>query len=225
MDRPTRTISINDLVVSFRMPDGKGPHPVLLMLHGWTGSEQSMWIFSNRLPEDHLLIAPRGIFTAPLGGYGWHEYHKNGLPTVEEFYPAIGELYELLNVNYFPSGEFSEIKLTGFSQGAALAYVFALLYPHRVHSFAGLSGFLPNNVETIIEDLPLARKRGFVTHGKRDKLVPVARARYSVEILQQAGAIITYCEEDVGHKLSVNCFRGLEGFFSARPSPGALDRI
>jgi hypothetical protein len=40
-----------------REPEDTGPHPVMALIHGWTGDE-FMWIFANRLPKDQLLIAP-----------------------------------------------------------------------------------------------------------------------------------------------------------------------
>jgi predicted esterase len=46
--------------------------------------------------------------------------------------------------------------------------------------------------------------------------VPIALGRRAVEILELAGASVTYCEDEVGHKLSASCFRGLEAFFSRR---------
>jgi len=47
-----------------------------------------------------------------------------------------------------------------------------------------------------------------VAHGTQDQLVPIDRARTSIELLEQAGAQVTYCEDEVGHKLSANaCVR------------------
>jgi phospholipase/carboxylesterase len=86
-------------------------------------------------------------------------------------------------------------------------------YPHRVESLAGLSGFLPEGAANLVKERPLVDKAVFVTHGTQDDLVPVARARRSVELLEMAGAQVTYCEEQVGHKLSSACFRGMESFF------------
>jgi phospholipase/carboxylesterase len=54
----------------------------------------------------------------------------------------------------------------------------------------------------------------FIAHGTTDNLVPVEMARESANLLKQAGANVTYCEEEVGHKLSAPCFRGLEAFFA-----------
>jgi len=35
----------------------------------------------------------------------------------------------------------------------------------------------------------------------------------SIGLLENAGATVTYCEDNVGHKLSIKCFRGLEAFY------------
>ena len=90
-----------------------------------------------------------------------------------------------------------------------------VLNPDAIKSIAGLSGFLPRNFESFTYDQPLAGKRIFIAHGNRDKFVEVEKARQSVHLLKKAGADVTYCEDDVGHKLSINCFRGLENFFKA----------
>ena len=58
-------------VLRQRTPEGPGPHPLMLLLHGWTGDENAMWIFANRLPKNVLLVAPRGIYPTALGGYSW----------------------------------------------------------------------------------------------------------------------------------------------------------
>jgi hypothetical protein len=57
-----------------------------------------------------------------------------------------------------------------------------------------------------------------------DDLVPVNRARLTVELLEKAGARVIYCEENVGHKLSANCFRGMGEFFKEH-APGMVNSI
>ena len=47
--------------VRYRGPQGTGYHAVILLLHGWTGDENSMWIFASRLPDQAILISPRGL--------------------------------------------------------------------------------------------------------------------------------------------------------------------
>ena len=202
---------MNDWVVRVSQPDGIGPFPVIVMLHGWTGDENSMWVFTSRLPANRLIIAPRGLFPAPHGGYAWHAYNGDW-PRREHITPAVEALAGLLTQSRFPQADLSDLHLVGFSQGAALAYAYTLEHPERVASLAALSGFMPEGV-VMRSDGRYSGLPVFITHGTRDSLVPVERARQAVAAFEQVGAQVTYCEHDVGHKLNANCFRGLEHFY------------
>jgi len=214
MENHQRTVTINDLVIRLREPNQAGSHPVILLLHGWTGDESAMWVFASRLPKDAMLLAPRGLYETPLGGYGWHPHNRGIWPWVDDFLPAIETLKDLLNHDYFPAGDFTRLSMVGFSQGAALSYAFIMRYPYLVKSVAGLSGFLPDGSEALARNKPLKDKAVFLAHGTEDELVPVSKARYAVEILNLAGAKVSYCEDEVGHRLSASCFKGLQTFFS-----------
>lgn len=219
----TQTIYVNktkrtNWVLRMRIPKTDGPHPVMVLLHGWTGDEPAMWIFASRLPENYLLVAPRGPYKTPIGGYGWYPHRDDRWPSLDDLFPAVKALFELLTPDNFPvlsttSSELLNTRFLGFSQGAALMYSFVLLHPTHVQSFAGLSGFLPEGVGNFVRQKPLIGKNAFIAHGSDDKLVNVEKARRSVEIIQAAGANVAYCEDSVGHKLSATCFRGLEAFF------------
>jgi predicted esterase len=39
-------------------------------------------------------------------------------------------------------------------------------------------------------------------------------------LLEQSGAQITYCEDEMGHKLSSNCLRALESYLSSPDGNG-----
>jgi phospholipase/carboxylesterase len=207
-------MNINDWVVRVRVPDDGEMHTVILLLHGWTGDENAMWVFASRLPRKCMLIAPRGPYLTPLGGYGWHPYRSKAWPWVDDFRPTVDALNELLQQKNFLQAEFSNFHIVGFSQGAALAYTFLSLNPEKVQTVAGLSGFLPDGYQEQVIDHPLRGKNIFSAHGTQDELVPVDRARKGIDLLQEAGADVTYCEDNVGHKLSASCFRGLELFYS-----------
>ena len=205
-------------VIKFRLPDRGGPSDVFLLLHGWTGDENSMSIFISRLPKDMIIISPRGLFNTPLGGFGWRPSGSEIWPDINAFNRAIEALNELFDTGKksFPSYlsiSFNRLKIVGFSQGAALGYSYALLNPDRVQSLAGLSGFLPSGIDEQLKNEPLLEKAVFIAHGTRDEIVPVERAREAVNKLRVAGANVTYCEDNVGHKLSLTCFQGLEKFF------------
>lgn len=211
MSTETTIIQKGDWVLRKRMPESDKPNKLLLLLHGWTGDENSMWIFASRLPQDYLIISPRGIYNTPLGGYGWQENAVKGWPKAEDFQDAIDAVLDLISSLELPDARFD---LMGFSQGAALAFVIALQYPQRVGKLAGLSGFLPDGLESQIATTPFREKKVFVAHGRMDEMVPIGKAREVVQALRNAGAEVVYCEEDIGHKLSPGCFRGMGEYFT-----------
>ncbi|MGE5124555.1 MAG: alpha/beta hydrolase [Acidobacteriaceae bacterium] len=207
-------ISLDGWVMRVRQPIGEGFFPVILMLHGWTGDENSMWVFAARLPRNAILVAPRGLYPAQgMPGYSWHPAIARPWPRLQDFQPAAEKIVELFSRRNFPSADTSRLHLLGFSQGSAFAYSITILHPGRVASLAGLSGFLPEGASQNLPGARLAALPVFIAHGIRDNHVPVDRARKSVQLLQQAGAQVTYCEDDVGHKLSARCFHGLEAFY------------
>jgi phospholipase/carboxylesterase len=99
------------------------------------------------------------------------------------------------------------------SQGAALAYAFTLLHPERVRALAALAGFLPEGAASHLSEAQLRGLPVYISHGTQDQLVPVDRSRQAVELFDQVGAEVSYCESEVGHKLSAACFGGMEVFF------------
>ena len=216
------TRKVGSWVIQQRIPAGDGPHPLLLLLHGWTGDENSMWIFTSRLTNNFITVAPRGLFPTPLGGFGWHPQGKRSWPSLEDFKLSVEALRELISSQNFSSADLSQVNVIGFSQGAALMYSMALYHSPGVGALAGLSGFFPEGSSELVEGRPLLGKYGFVAHGRMDDLVPVTSARLAVTILEKAGARVTYCEENVGHKLSANCFRGMGEFFK-KHGPEAVD--
>ncbi|OGO37795.1 MAG: hypothetical protein A2W35_04570 [Chloroflexi bacterium RBG_16_57_11] len=205
---------VDGWVLRQQTPDSPGLHTLILMLHGWTGDENSMWIFANRLPKNTFLVSPRGLFATVLGGYGWQPNLDRSWPDIDDFRPAMEAIWNLLKPQNFPTAELRQIHIVGFSQGAALGYSLALAFPQRVGIISGLSGFAPGGLEQIVSSRPLEGKACFMAHGTQDQLVSVARARQARQAFLDAGAQVTYCEDDVGHKLSVSCFRGLEKFFA-----------
>jgi phospholipase/carboxylesterase len=209
-------LPLDDWVVLTRQPEGTGPYPIFLLLHGWTGDEKSMWIFTSGLPREAIFLAPRGLFPSPEGGFAWHPHKEKRWPHVVDFNPALEKISSLLSPHHFPNGDFSKVNLLGFSEGAALGLTFLLTYPGKFRSAAGLSGFLPEGAMQLTQNHSLRGKHVFLAHGALDELVPVARAREAVELLENAGAQVTYCEDSVSHKLSASCFRGLEAFFSQK---------
>lgn len=198
-------------------PASATPSRLILLIHGLSGDENSMWIFARNLPSNYTILAPRGIHVAREGGYTWRKVRPNmrGLPTMEELRPSADTL-----IGFVDDWSKSESLLTkkfdviGFSQGAALTYTLAILHPDRIRALAALSGFIPKGAEDLVASGILAGKPIYVSHGRQDDMVPVELARRSVALLEKSGANVEYCETDGGHKVSVDCFSGLSDIFA-----------
>jgi phospholipase/carboxylesterase len=188
---------------------------LLVLIHGWTGDENSMWVFTRGLSPDYWMIAPRAPFAAETGGFSWRppEPESFGRPSLETLKPAVEGLLHLID-EYSASVKVgaAQFDLMGFSQGAAMVNLVAMLHPQRVRKMGVLAGFVPYGLEEILEQRPLVGKNIFVAHGTRDQMVPMDRARASIDLLERAGARVTFCEDEVGHKLSANCLRALENY-------------
>jgi len=213
MNNESTVVEIGGLTVRQRFPSGSSSPRLMLMLHGWTGDENSMWIFASRIPDNYLILAPRGISRPALGGYGWENQGTEGWPEASDLQDSVNAIFDLINSYEYPGLETANFNLMGFSQGAALGYAILLQYPERIRKLAGISGFFPAGLEKYVVDRRLVGKRVFVSHGTKDKMVPVERSRKVIEGLKSAGADVIYCEEDVGHKLSSGCFRAMDDYF------------
>lgn len=213
MNSKTEIAKINSINARIKIPEINEPKRVIILLHGWTGNENSMWIFEPRLPENAILIAPRGLFPVSLGGYGWQENIRQGWPKLEELNPAFDVIHQIINWISDEFSENSDVSFIGFSQGAALGFSYSIQFPGIFKIAAGLSGFLPTDASDYLKKDSLKGMKIFLAHGSDDELVPVNLARGAVDILKNSGAEVTYCEDEVGHKLSAPCFRGLEVFY------------
>lgn len=197
-------------------PASTEPARLLLLLHGWTGDENSMWVFARGIPAAFTILAPRAPYAAPEGGFSWREIKPNswGFPALEELRPAADALVTLVDeLAATENWDAAQFDVVGFSQGAALTVLLGLLHPARVRRMGVLAGFLPVGAEELIPARPLAGKSIYMAHGTLDNLVPIERARQTVASLEQAGAQVSYCEVETGHKVSAGCLRGMQTFF------------
>jgi phospholipase/carboxylesterase len=210
---------------TFRLrPASSNNSHLFLLLHGWKGDENSMGIFTRNLPERYTILAPRAPYPDPTGGFTWRKIvpGKWDFPSLDDLRPAAEALIRFVD-DWSASANVDAAQFTvaGFSQGAALTYTLALLYPERIRTFAALSGFLPAGSEALLrasrgvrlDARVLEGKRVFVAHGRQDDMVPVERARSAVALLEASGVEVDYCESDSGHKVGKDCVRGMGSFF------------
>jgi phospholipase/carboxylesterase len=190
-------------------PQGPGPHPTILALHGWGANALDLLALAPYLCGGRLLVVcPQGTIEVPIGpdaiGYGWFPLRLGGPPDIPALLSARESVEDFLDesMKRYPI-DLKKLVALGFSQGGALAYALGLNRPQRFAAVAAISTWLPD--ELVDRGLLSSAKNKpaiLVQHGARDDLVDVNRARESVEKLRELRLPITYREYDIGHEIS-----------------------
>lgn len=202
-------------IVRIQPPKTEGSHRVMLLLHGFTGDERVMWVFTRNLPQDYWLLALRAPHPAPQGGYSWVADRPGSAREFDAFAAVVPGLIASVQAWLKERGApLQPLHLMGFSQGAALCYTLLLTQPDLIGKTAALAGMLPNGAEKHAPPGSLDGKSVLITHGIQDSIVPVSMARVAASVLHEAGADVTYCEDDSGHKLGPGCHKSLGSFFA-----------
>lgn len=211
--KPQKT-EINGWTFRIKHPsDDKAKAKVLLLLHGHLGNEKAMWILTDPLPENYIMLAPRAPLQTGDGQYSWHEIGPQW-PDIEKYQELTGEL--LSRVDHWLGEnelEIDSFDVMGFSQGAVMAYAMAILHPEKIGKIAALAGFIPQTWQSELDQDTLSGKSFFIAHGTQDEMVPIKKGRQAASWLEERGADVIFCEAEIGHKLSANCFKGLGKFF------------
>jgi phospholipase/carboxylesterase len=187
------------------------------LIHGLSGDENSMWVFARDLPAHYWIVAPRAPNIAEQGGYSWRpaQFENMNQLSFDQLRSAAEALIRLVDEYSESAGlDANTFDVMGFSQGGAMSSLLAFLYPQRIRKVGILAGFVPSGLDGLVSQRPLEGKPIFVAHGTKDQMVTIDHARASIDILEQAGAKVTYCEDEVGHKLSIKCLHALKKFYA-----------
>lgn len=186
--------------------------PSFVLLHGLTGDEKVMWVIESALPAGGLMVSPRAPYPAEGGGRSWIETSAGQSASLDDFEPAIRLVRKWL-------GELKDSKalvpantyLVGFSQGAAFSFALVAQDALRPAGIIALAGFLPEGDLSGLTSVPV-----YWGHGRQDDIVSPERARGDVEKLEKLGVKVRYCEAEVGHKVGLECMRGLKDWLQQR---------
>jgi phospholipase/carboxylesterase len=198
-------------------PAAAFPARLLLLIHGRTGDENSMWVFVRQFAAAYSVVAPRAPHAAGPAGHSWVEPDSQlHAPIRLEDLEASADALIALVDDYAAAHSLSpdRFDMIGFSEGAALTITLALMHPERIGRMGVLAGFAPAGAERFVTTPVLQGKPVFVAHGTQDRLVPIESSRESVRLLQHLGARVVVCEAEIGHKVSAACLHGLQSFFA-----------
>ncbi|VAW31417.1 hypothetical protein MNBD_CHLOROFLEXI01-4734 [hydrothermal vent metagenome] len=198
-------------------PKTAGPHPTVLMIHGRWGTEDVMSIFRQTIPEEWLIVAPRGIVQEENGRFSWHPRQQDEWPTLAMFETAVATIIQFIySLPSLYNADLNQIYLMGFSQGAATSLATAIHDPELVKGIASLVGFMPREAAVAIETARLAELPVFMAAGTKDERIPLSIARESGKAVRAAGAFLEYREYETGHKLNGAGMRDLKQWWGER---------
>ena len=195
-----------------RGPAGE-PDGLLVLFHGRGADEHDLFPLLDLLdPERRLLgVTPRGPLSLPPGGAHWYVVPRVGYPDRATFHATYERAARWLDSLGFPP---ERTVLGGFSQGAVMTYALGLGRGRpKPAALVALSGFVPV-VEGWEPDLEAAPPVA-IGHGAYDPVIPVEFGRQAKELLERAGADVTYRESPLPHAIDPRFVQQLTAWIDA----------
>lgn len=212
-----------NLLHTLHQPAGDGPHPTILVLHGYgANAHDLLGLAPHLLGGKALVIAPQGPLEVPLDpqgritGYAWFPLTLVQPPTEEDVSRGIAAARTFLDaaIARYPIDE-TRLALLGFSQGGLVSFALALENPARFKALAALSTWLPDDLNAKLtadaSHLPV-----WLQHGTNDEVINVSRARDTKTKLEARGIPLSYKEYPMGHEISVDSLRDLVGWLQEK---------
>ncbi len=218
-----------ELLYTAHVPDGEGPFPTIVLLHGWGASAHDLIGLAPVLHAGRaLVLSPQGpvasrMEAAPgqpgeMVGYGWFPLGGGRPPDAGEFARAVAAVSRFIDAAaalYPVDGK--KLVLLGFSQGGTLAYDLALRDPKRFAGLVALSSWLPPQI--VAEVAPSEDHRSLptlVVHGSEDPMIPAERGQESRDALLKLGVPTVYREYPMGHEIRPEALRQLVEWIEER---------
>lgn len=169
--------------------DARKPFPLIMLLHGMGGDENSMFDqYGNGVFE--TLAEKHGYIVAcPKGRAATSMYRGAAEQDVLDVMADVRRAYKI---------DANRIYLAGHSMGAYGTWSIAIDHPEIFAALAPISG--GGDVAGVVKTAKIPQ---YVTHGDHDPTVPVENSRVMVEALKKAGAEVKYVEVPGGSHTSV----------------------
>lgn len=204
------------------VPPPKRGYPLLIALHGYGGTKESMLALAGRICGDRLVIAslqgPHQHIRRRRGsaevrtGFGWGTMH-NPAENQALHHDFIRRVIRDLCAAH-PIDD-KRTFLLGFSQSVGLNYRFAFSHPNAIRGLIGVCGGIPGDWETSVI---YRRSRTDVLHisGTRDPFYPLARARTFRVALERRASTVEHLFIPTRHIFPRRCIPAIRLWLLAR---------
>jgi len=185
-----------------------GKAPMLVLLHGLRSNEDDLFAIAPMLDERLLVVSVRAPFDAGGGRYKWYDYQSNpaGKPIIntqqaeESRRMLIGFIDQLVQAY---NADAKRVYVGGFSQGAMMSYSLGLTQPDKVKGIASFSGNIPDWVkEKLVSKSDLSDLSVFISHGKKDTVLPFSDALSDEDFLEKMGITTNFHSYETAHTMN-----------------------
>lgn len=179
--------------------DGKAP--MLVLLHGLRSNEDDLFAIAPMLDERLIVVSVRAPFDAGGGRYKWYDYPMTDPQQAEESRRMLIEFINQLVQAY--NADSKRVYIGGFSQGAMMSYSVGLTQPDKVKGIASFSGNIPDWVkERLAGKSDLSGLSVFISHGKKDPVLPFSDALSDKDFLEKMGIKTDFHSYEIAHTMN-----------------------
>jgi phospholipase/carboxylesterase len=182
-------------------PEQNGPHPALIVLHGFgRRADEFIKVFKPLSGHGILVAAPQAPhhfypqFPAREVGFSWLTRYERD-QSVADFIGYMRQFVELLRNEH--GADLTRLYVLGFSQGVSMAYRFWIHGAAPVRGVIACSSDLPPDVAERLGSAPPAKI--LLVHGRDDRVVPIAKSREAEATLRAHAIPVELIEFDGGH--------------------------
>ncbi|MGH7595784.1 MAG: alpha/beta hydrolase [bacterium] len=182
-------------------PEGNGPHPVLIVLHGFGQRADEFIKVFEPLPSRGILVAapqaPHHFypqFPRRDVGFSWLTRYERD-QSIADFISYMRRFIELLRTEH--AADLTRLYVLGFSQGVSMAYRFWVHGAAPLRGLIACSSDLPPDVAERLDAAPSAKI--LLVHGHDDQMVPITKSREAEADLRAHAIPVELIEFDGGH--------------------------
>jgi polyhydroxybutyrate depolymerase len=149
--------------------DGRTPVPLVIVLHGYTGTAESIASLTLFTPksdkEGFIVVYPEGLNQRWNVGFGALKFDTDDVGFINELLNRLEQKYEI---------DSNRIYVTGFSNGAMMSYLLGAELSDRIAAIAPVAGSIGSVTNNVLEQIPEPSYpvSVVVIHGTVDTSVP-----------------------------------------------------